>query len=145
MTRFKAAVRTDTIDGGWEEGERRERSEKEGAARTNQRLRRERQLKSAKREVISLVKKNVNVERKKREREEKWRTWRKQRGSILQRQARHKADSFEPAKWSERLTSRQGGLARHCRRRIDPHCFLHFRARKIFSVTLAKVEVNEKF
>ena len=32
----------------------------------------------------------------------------------------------EAAEWSERLTSRQGGLARRCRRRIDPRCFLHF-------------------
>ena len=40
--------------------------------------------------------------------------------------ARHEADSLEPAEWSERLTSWQGGLARRCRRRIDPRCFLRF-------------------
>ena len=40
--------------------------------------------------------------------------------------ARHEADSFEPAEWSEQLTSRKGVLARRCRRRIDPRCFLHF-------------------
>ena len=34
---LKATVRTDTVDGGWSEGERRERSEKERAARTNRR------------------------------------------------------------------------------------------------------------
>ena len=53
MASFKATVRTDTVDGGWEEGERRERNERERAARTNRHWRRERQLKSAKREVIS--------------------------------------------------------------------------------------------
>ena len=35
VTSFKATVRTDTVDGGWSEGERRERSEEERAARTN--------------------------------------------------------------------------------------------------------------
>ena len=39
VTSFKATARTDTVDGGWEEGERGERSEKERAARTNQRWR----------------------------------------------------------------------------------------------------------
>ena len=29
MTSFKATVQTDTVNGGWSEGERRERSEKE--------------------------------------------------------------------------------------------------------------------
>ena len=44
--------------------------EKERAARTNRRWRNKRQLKRAKRIVISSVKKIVNVERKQREREE---------------------------------------------------------------------------
>ena len=35
--------------------------------------------------------------------------------------ARHEADSFEPAEWSERLTPTWAvGLARRCRRRFDP-------------------------
>ena len=72
--------------------------------------------------------------------ERKRRKWRKQRGSILRRQrlasplcldvshSDHLAGSTGQvvwAEWSEWLTSRQSGLARRCRRRIDPRCFLH--------------------
>ena len=50
---IKATIRTDTVDGEWEEGEG---SEKERAARTNRRWRRERQLKSATRGEIFIKK-----------------------------------------------------------------------------------------
>ena len=54
MTSFKATVRTDTVDGGWSEGERREKKREGESSQDEPALEKgERQLKSAKIEVIS--------------------------------------------------------------------------------------------
>ena len=74
MTSFKATVRTDTVDGGWSEGERRERSEKTRESSQDEPAleKGERQLKSAKIEIVSCREENYRFlqEKKKREREE---------------------------------------------------------------------------
>ena len=91
VTSFKATVRSDTVDGGWSEGERRERNEKERESSQHEPAleKGERQLKSAKIEIISCREEKYRFWKREEKREEeekrKRRKW-QERGSNLRRQ-----------------------------------------------------------
>ena len=84
MTSFRATFGLTWSIGGWEEGERRERNkQKRQPGRTGAGQRGEWQLDEQREEINTDVEEDVK--------------------------ARHEADSFEPAEWSERLTPGQSG------------------------------------
>ena len=120
MTSFRGTFGLTRSIGGWEEGEKRDRNKwKRQLGRTGAGQRRELQLNEQCEEInidVEEREENIDVEEREKERE---------RGSNLRRQrlaspiaqvllgaerspkARHEANSFEPAEWSEQLTPGQ--------------------------------------